>query len=86
MLLSTAFHVALCRLFSRSSAEQKDRWLHLIQSRMKEEKDKDDPKTVPLKILAKDFGNCTYSKTLAVSNGDSTRDVIRSALQQFGIS
>ncbi|MFT7818251.1 rho GTPase-activating protein 20-like [Arapaima gigas] len=69
-----------------SSAEQKDRWLHLIQSRMKEEKDKDDPKTVPLKILAKDFGNCTYSKTLAVSNGDSTRDVIRSALQQFGIS
>uniref|UniRef100_A0A8C9VCE7 Rho GTPase-activating protein 20 n=1 Tax=Scleropages formosus TaxID=113540 RepID=A0A8C9VCE7_SCLFO len=68
-----------------SSAEQKDRWLYLIQSRMKQEKDKDDPKTVPLKIFAKDVGNCAYSKTLAVSNYDSTSDVIRMALQQFGI-
>lgn len=99
-----------------------------------EGKDRDDPKTVPLKIFAKDIGNCAYvrsrllplcfflcqndvdiaasfcpsaglfsifyvtnsplsfsnvslqAKTLAVSNADSTDDVIRMALLQFGIS
>lgn len=111
-------------------------------SRIIEGKEKDDPKTVPLKIFAKDIGNCAYvrstsflfyqhkdeycliaplsvfkrvnnditgraaiyaaykqmdismmfpkcfhqAKTLAVSNTDSTTDVIRMALLQFGIS
>lgn len=87
-------------------------------SRIIEGKEKDDPKTVPLKIFAKDIGNCAYvssssspdgsqqyhyhfcecgqflvfsfldvqAKTLAVSNMDTTSDVIRMALLQFGIS
>lgn len=110
-------------------------------SRILEGKEKDDPKTIPLKIFAKDIGNCAYvrspsflcdtllllsaqkwilfirpsfcgsikgittgtyrqldisimfpkrfllqAKTLAVSNSDSTTDVIRMALLQFGIS
>lgn len=29
-------------------------------SRINEEKEKDDPKTIPLKIFAKDIGNCAY--------------------------
>ncbi|CAB1328833.1 unnamed protein product [Coregonus sp. 'balchen'] len=69
-----------------SSMEHKEKWLSLIKSRINEEKEKDDPKTIPLKIFAKDIGNCAYAKTLAVSNSDSTADVIRMALQQFGIS
>ncbi|KAM3862447.1 rho GTPase-activating protein 20-like [Diretmus argenteus] len=69
-----------------SSVEHKDKWLALIKSRINEEKEKDDPKTIPLKIFAKDIGNCAYAKTLAVSNTDSTTDVIRMALLQFGIS
>lgn len=103
------------------------------RSRITEGKEKDDPKTIPLKIFAKDIGNCAYvrpsssalneyflfvcpsgastttsgandgtytqldifimppkrfpqAKTLAVSNTDSTTDVIRMALLQFGIS
>ncbi|XP_036966418.1 rho GTPase-activating protein 20 [Acanthopagrus latus] len=71
---------------SFSSEELKDKWLALIKSRIVEGKEKDDPKTVPLKIFAKDIGNCAYAKTLAVSNSDSTTDVIRMALLQFGIS
>nr|XP_046260288.1 rho GTPase-activating protein 20 [Scatophagus argus] len=69
-----------------SSEEQKDKWLALIKSRIIEGKEKDDPKTIPVKIFAKDIGNCAYAKTLAVSNSDSTTDVIRMALLQFGIS
>nr|XP_033473638.1 rho GTPase-activating protein 20-like [Epinephelus lanceolatus] len=69
-----------------SSEEHKNKWLALIKSRITEGKEKDDPKTIPLKIFAKDIGNCAYAKTLAVSNTDSTTDVIRMALLQFGIS
>ncbi|KAK5860726.1 hypothetical protein PBY51_022187 [Eleginops maclovinus] len=69
-----------------SSEEHKDNWLALIKSRILEGKEKDDPKTIPLKIFAKDIGNCAYAKTLAVSNSDNTADVIRMALLQFGIS
>ncbi|TSK17829.1 Rho GTPase-activating protein 20 [Bagarius yarrelli] len=53
-------------------------------SRIKEEKEKDNPKTIPLKVHAKDIGNLSY-KTIAVSNSDSANEVIRLALQQFGI-
>ncbi|XP_041662966.1 rho GTPase-activating protein 20 isoform X2 [Cheilinus undulatus] len=69
-----------------SSEEHRDKWLALIKSRLADGKEKDDPKTIPLKIFAKDIGNCAYAKTLAVSNTDSTTDVIRMALLQFGIS
>uniref|UniRef100_A0A1A7YGE1 Rho GTPase-activating protein 20 n=1 Tax=Iconisemion striatum TaxID=60296 RepID=A0A1A7YGE1_9TELE len=69
-----------------SSEELKDKWLVLISDRINEGKEKDDPQTVPLKIFAKDIGNCAYAKTLSVSNTDSTDEVIGIALQQFGIS
>uniref|UniRef100_A0AAY5F1Y6 Rho-GAP domain-containing protein n=1 Tax=Electrophorus electricus TaxID=8005 RepID=A0AAY5F1Y6_ELEEL len=67
-----------------SSFEQKERWLSLIKSRIKGEKEKDHPKTIPLKVYAKDMGNFSY-KTLAVSNSDNANEVTRLALQQFGI-
>uniref|UniRef100_A0A674JBI5 Rho GTPase-activating protein 20 n=1 Tax=Terrapene triunguis TaxID=2587831 RepID=A0A674JBI5_9SAUR len=55
-------------------------------SRIKEEKEKDYPKNIPLKIIAKDVGNCAYSKTLTVTNADTANDVILTALQQLGIN
>ncbi|KAM8857581.1 rho GTPase-activating protein 20 isoform 2-T2 [Synchiropus picturatus] len=69
-----------------SSEEQKEKWLSLIRRQLNEGKENDDPKTIPLKIFAKDIGNCAYAKTLAVNNADTTTDVIRMALLQFGIS
>ncbi|XP_077073004.1 rho GTPase-activating protein 20 [Siphateles boraxobius] len=69
-----------------STSEEKDRWLSLIESCIKKEKMCDDPKMIPLKIFAKDVGNCAYAKTLLISNTDCTSDVISTALQQFGLS
>ncbi|KAK1169637.1 rho GTPase-activating protein 20-like isoform X1 [Acipenser oxyrinchus oxyrinchus] len=69
-----------------SSVEQKEKWLSIIKSRIKEEKEKDDPKSIPLKLFARDVGNGTYSKTLPVGNTDTAADVIKMALQQFGIT
>ncbi|KAM6970585.1 rho GTPase-activating protein 20 [Aplochiton taeniatus] len=69
-----------------SSMEHREKWLAIVRSRISEEKEKDDPKTIPLKIFAKDVGNCAYAKTLAVSNWDCTTDVVGMALQQFGIA
>ncbi|MEQ2208256.1 hypothetical protein XENOCAPTIV_009003 [Xenoophorus captivus] len=43
-----------------SSEELKDKWLALINGWTNEGKEKDDPKTIPLKIFAKDVGNCAY--------------------------
>ncbi|KAM9389389.1 rho GTPase-activating protein 20 [Phaethornis superciliosus] len=68
------------------SAEQKDTWLSFLQSRIREEKEKDYPKSIPLKIIAKDVGTCAYSKTLSVTNADTANDVILMALQQLGIN
>ncbi|XP_061484608.1 rho GTPase-activating protein 20 isoform X3 [Rhineura floridana] len=71
---------------SFSSVEQKEKWLTSLQSRIKEEKAKDYPKSIPLKIIAKDIGNCAYSKTLTITNTDTANDVILMALQQLGIN
>ncbi|KAM4906210.1 rho GTPase-activating protein 20 [Sylvia borin] len=68
------------------SAEQKETWLSFLQSRIREEKEKDNPKSIPLTIIAKDVGACAYSKTLSVTNVDTANDVILMALQQLGIN
>ncbi|TRY97098.1 hypothetical protein DNTS_027287 [Danionella cerebrum] len=68
-----------------STSEEKDTWLSLIESCIKDEKDFDDPKMIPLKIFAKDVENCAYAKTLIIGNTDTASDVISTALQQFGL-
>ncbi|XP_072305897.1 rho GTPase-activating protein 20-like [Eucyclogobius newberryi] len=67
------------------SAEQKEKWLSLLKSRIKEEKEDEDPKTIPLRVYGKGINTFAVTKTLPVSNSDSTNEVIRLALQQFGI-
>ncbi|KAG7463612.1 hypothetical protein MATL_G00178490 [Megalops atlanticus] len=69
-----------------SSIEQKEKWFSFIKSQIQEEKEKEDPKTIPLKIFAKDVGNSAYAKILTVSHTDCATEVIAMALQQFGIS
>ncbi|KAF7251079.1 Rho GTPase-activating protein 20 [Varanus komodoensis] len=71
---------------SFSSIEQKEKWLASLQSRIRDEKAKDYPKSIPLKIIAKDIGNCAYSKTLTITNRDTANDVTLMALQQLGIN
>ncbi|XP_037697309.1 rho GTPase-activating protein 20 [Choloepus didactylus] len=69
-----------------SSPEQKDKWLSLLQRYINLEKEKDYPKSIPLKIFAKDIGNCAYSKTLTVMNSDTANDVINMSLPMLGIT
>ncbi|XP_068123011.1 rho GTPase-activating protein 20 [Hyperolius riggenbachi] len=68
-----------------STPEEKENWLTLFERYIKEEKENDHPKIIPLKIITKDVGNCAYSKTLTVTNEDTVTDVIKMALQQFGV-
>ncbi|XP_030010911.1 rho GTPase-activating protein 20-like isoform X3 [Sphaeramia orbicularis] len=68
-----------------SSAEQKEKWLSLLKSRIKDEKEKEEPKTIPLRVYGKGINTFALTKTLPVSNSDSTNEVVRLALQQFGI-
>ncbi|XP_023094846.2 rho GTPase-activating protein 20 isoform X1 [Felis catus] len=69
-----------------SSPEQKDKWLSLLQRYISLEKEKDYPKTIPLKIFAKDVGNCAYSKTITVRNSDTASEVINMSLPMLGIT
>ncbi|ELW64234.1 Rho GTPase-activating protein 20 [Tupaia chinensis] len=50
------------------------------------EKEKDYPKSIPLKIFAKDIGNCAYSKTITVMNSDTANEVINMSLPLLGIT
>ncbi|CAG5932350.1 unnamed protein product [Menidia menidia] len=68
-----------------SSSEQKERWLSLLKSRIREEKESEEPKTIPLRVYGKGINSFAVTKTLPVSNSDCTNEVIRLALQQFGI-
>ncbi|XP_074160412.1 rho GTPase-activating protein 20 [Sminthopsis crassicaudata] len=69
-----------------SSSEQKDKWLSLLIRYIDEEKEKDHPKSIPLKIFAKDIGNCAYSKTITITNSDTVNKVIIMALPMLGIN
>ncbi|XP_006833873.1 PREDICTED: rho GTPase-activating protein 20 [Chrysochloris asiatica] len=69
-----------------SSPEQKDKWLCLLQRYINLEKEKDYPKSIPLKIFAKDIGNCAYSKTITVMNSDTANEVIHMSLPMLGIT
>uniref|UniRef100_A0A8C5P9I2 Rho GTPase activating protein 20 n=1 Tax=Leptobrachium leishanense TaxID=445787 RepID=A0A8C5P9I2_9ANUR len=65
--------------------EEKEKWFSLIQRHIKEEKESDHPKTIPLKIITKDIGNCAYSKVITVTTEDTVTDVVKMALVQFGV-
>ncbi|CAJ1087036.1 rho GTPase-activating protein 20-like isoform X1 [Xyrichtys novacula] len=68
-----------------SSPDLKEWWLSILKSRIKEEKEKEEPKTIPLRVYGKGINTYAVTKMLPVSTSDSTNEVIRLALQQFGI-
>nr|XP_046237928.1 rho GTPase-activating protein 20-like [Scatophagus argus]XP_046237929.1 rho GTPase-activating protein 20-like [Scatophagus argus] len=68
-----------------SSAEQKEKWLAALKSRIKAEKEQEEPKTIPLRVYGKGINTFAVTKTLPVSNSDSTNEVVRLALQQFSV-
>ncbi|XP_051882500.1 rho GTPase-activating protein 20 [Pristis pectinata] len=68
-----------------SSTEQKEKWLLCFQSCIKEEKEKEHPKSIPLKIITRNVASCVYSKVLTVKNTDTANDVVAMTLQHFGI-
>lgn len=58
-LITQRFFIArICREFV----------VFVLHSRIKEEKEKDHPKTIPLKVHAKDMGNFSYVSSLMLSN------------------
>ncbi|XP_020845463.1 LOW QUALITY PROTEIN: rho GTPase-activating protein 20 [Phascolarctos cinereus] len=69
-----------------SSPEQKEKWLSLLQRYIDIEKEKNHPKSIPLKIFPKDIGNCAYSKTITITNSDTVNNVITTALSMLGIN
>ncbi|XP_045711544.1 rho GTPase-activating protein 20-like [Phyllostomus hastatus] len=69
-----------------SSPEQKDKWLFLLQRYISLEKEKDHPKTIPLKIFTKDIGNGAYYKTIRIRNSDTASDIINMSLPMLRIT
>ncbi|XP_062949341.1 rho GTPase-activating protein 20-like [Cynocephalus volans] len=69
-----------------SSPEQKEKWFSLLQRYINLEKEKDYPKSIPLKIFTKDIGDCAYSKTITVMNSDTANEVINMSLTMLRIT
>nr|XP_012606977.1 rho GTPase-activating protein 20-like isoform X1 [Microcebus murinus]XP_012606978.1 rho GTPase-activating protein 20-like isoform X1 [Microcebus murinus]XP_012606979.1 rho GTPase-activating protein 20-like isoform X1 [Microcebus murinus]XP_012606981.1 rho GTPase-activating protein 20-like isoform X1 [Microcebus murinus]XP_012606982.1 rho GTPase-activating protein 20-like isoform X1 [Microcebus murinus]XP_012606983.1 rho GTPase-activating protein 20-like isoform X1 [Microcebus murinus]XP_01 len=69
-----------------SSLEQKDTWLSLLQRHIDLEKQKDHPKSIPLRIFTEDMGNCVHYKTVRVTNTDRTNEVIHKLLSVLGVT
>ncbi|XP_069747423.1 rho GTPase-activating protein 20-like [Narcine bancroftii] len=69
-----------------SSIEQKEKWISCLQSCINEEKDKEYPKSIPLKIIIRNVASCIQSKVLTVKNADTAKDVVAMTLQQFAIT
>nr|XP_012638747.1 rho GTPase-activating protein 20-like [Microcebus murinus] len=69
-----------------SSPELKDTWLTLLQRHIDLEKQKDHPKSIPLRIFIEDMGNCVHYKTIRVNNTDRTNEVIHKLLSVLGVT
>ncbi|XP_007903796.2 rho GTPase-activating protein 20 isoform X1 [Callorhinchus milii] len=69
-----------------STTEQKEKWLSFLQRFIKQEKEKQQFKSTPLKIITRNVGSCAHSKVLTVNNTDTANDVVAMALQQFAIT
>ncbi|XP_066220316.1 centrosome-associated protein CEP250-like [Saccopteryx leptura] len=69
-----------------SSPQKRDEWLSTLQRHIRLEKEKDYPKSIPLRIFTKDVGNCAYYTTIKVSNSDTANQVIHTALARLRVT
>ncbi|XP_016049501.2 rho GTPase-activating protein 20 [Erinaceus europaeus] len=69
-----------------SSSEEKEKWMCLLQRYITLEKEKEFPKTVPLKVYAKEMSSCADSKTIMAANTDTVNEVVKMLLPEFGMT
>ncbi|EFB23679.1 hypothetical protein PANDA_022158, partial [Ailuropoda melanoleuca] len=69
-----------------SSSELKEKWRSFLQRYIKLAKEKDQPKSIPLRIFTEDIKNCASSITVTVTNSDTANDIINMSLPMLGIT
>ncbi|XP_039109745.1 rho GTPase-activating protein 20-like isoform X1 [Hyaena hyaena] len=69
-----------------SSSELKEKWHSFLQRYINLAKEKDQPKSIPLKIFTEDIKNCAGSVTVTVTNSDTANDIINTSLPMLGIT
>ncbi|XP_064439972.1 rho GTPase-activating protein 20-like [Mirounga angustirostris] len=68
------------------SSEQKEKWHSFLQRYINLAKEKDQPKSIPLRIFTEDIKNCASSVTVTVTNSDTVNDIINMSLPMLGIT
>ncbi|XP_077921682.1 rho GTPase-activating protein 20-like, partial [Halichoerus grypus] len=69
-----------------SSSEQKEKWHSFLQRYINLAKEKDQPKSIPLRIFTEDIKNCACSVTVTGTNSDTANDIINMSLPMLGIT
>ncbi|XP_029807072.1 rho GTPase-activating protein 20-like [Suricata suricatta] len=69
-----------------SSSELKEKWHSSLQRYINLAKEKDQTKSIPLKIFTEDIKNCAGSATVTVTNSDTANDIINMSLPMLGIT
>ncbi|XP_070345256.1 rho GTPase-activating protein 20-like [Equus asinus] len=69
-----------------SSSELKEKWHSSLQRCINLAKEKDQPESIPLKIITEDIKNCVCSVTVTVTNSDTVNNVINMSLPMLGIT
>ncbi|XP_038444961.1 uncharacterized protein LOC119878403 isoform X1 [Canis lupus familiaris] len=69
-----------------SSSEQKEKWRSYLQRYIMLAKEKEQPKSILLKIFTENIKNCACSVTVRVTNSDTANDTINMLLTMLGIT
>eukprot|EP00071_Canis_lupus_P028150 XP_022261707.1 rho GTPase-activating protein 20-like isoform X4 [Canis lupus familiaris] len=69
-----------------SSSEQKEKWRSYLQRYIMLAKEKEQPKSILLKIFTENIKNCACSVTVTVTNSDTANDTINMLLTMLGIT
>ncbi|KAM8928276.1 rho GTPase-activating protein 20-like isoform 2-T7 [Lycaon pictus] len=69
-----------------SSSEQKEKWRSYLQRYIMLAKEKEQPKSILLKIFTENIKNCACSVTITVTNSDTANDTINMLLTMLGIT
>ncbi|XP_072804295.1 rho GTPase-activating protein 20-like [Vicugna pacos] len=69
-----------------NSSERRDKWHAFLERYIDLAKEKEQPKTIPLKIFTEDINNCASSITIKILNTHTVNDVINLSLSKLGIT
>ncbi|XP_039262495.2 uncharacterized protein LOC120338538 isoform X1 [Styela clava] len=68
-----------------SSPESKELWLNALLNKIREEKEKESPKTTDVKVINRDSSNTAHVRMVTVSHKQTAKDVAQLALKEFNI-